>query len=139
LRYYYICVKSRVLDETLFAFSSAIWKYFENLERELSLAEVTLSSLASTNVDKFIFTPSHFQADYMRRRKGTTSLVRHGFSLPFLSISGILPLRENVSAAAAYPANNSHRKDSRSVIRIVNVTFIVIEFVSKCDVSALNS
>jgi len=50
----------------------------------------------------------------------------------------MLPLRENVSAAAAYPANKSRRKDSRNVDRIVNVTFIVIEFVSKCDVGALN-
>jgi len=67
-----------------------------------------------------------------------TERKRRASPRPFLSISGTLPLRENVSAAAAYPANKSRRKDSRSIDRIVNVTFIVIEFVSKCDVGALN-
>lgn len=51
------------------------------------------------------------------------SFVRYEL-FPFLPISSMLPVRKNVSVAAAYPTNKSCRKDRRSTESSASLTLL---------------
>lgn len=121
---------------------SAIWKFRGDSPLRSVKAALKLSR-ASTDVDKFIVALLHFQADYAHRRgrEGIRENADRACSyatdsfLSFLPISGVLPVRKNVSVVSAYPANKNRRKDKRSA---VSSRTVVIEFISRRDVEALN-